>query len=691
VGDFDPTATKELVKKYFGPLPPGPPVNRLSSWTPELDGVRRAVAEDNVNLPCLYYTWHTPALYASGDAELGLAAGILSSGKASRLYRSLVYEMQIAQDVSAYQASSELSSTFSIVVTAREGHTLAELEEAVDAELEKIRTQGVTPEELEQAQNVQETRFVRSLGRFGDRADRLNAYNVILGDPGQFQQDMERYTRATVDGVQQYVNQYLDPNKRAILHIIPQGELGVATTQVDRSSEPPPAAEPSFTPPTIQRAKLTNGLDVLVIEDHGLPLVHTNLVLKSGWAADPTQRPGATSLTAELLDEGTESRTALQVAEEVRRIGANMWTDSSFDGSFVSINVLKRNLDPALELISDMALNPTFPEEELERQRKLYLGDIQQEAKEPFTVARKVYSRILYGPGHPYGQPHTGSGTETSIKAITRTDLTNYYQANYLPNNAAIVMVGDVTLDEAREKLDKVFGAWEPGTAVLPEVPEPTPFTSTKICIVHKPGAAQSAFFLGNPGIRRSDPDYFACGVMNNVLGGQFTSRLMLNLREDKGYTYGIHSSFLVARGVGSFMCYAQVQTEVTREAIAETIKEMTDIIEPRPLTDTELADSKSNMIKRFPQRFQTYPGTASRLSDMVIYDLPDDEWYGYIGKVDAVDSAMVTQAARDHLHPDALLIVVVGDREKIETGIRELGLGEVCFVDTEGNQVPPV
>ena len=441
----------------------------------------------------------------------------------------------------------------------------------------------------------------------------------------------------------------------------------------------------SFIPPRIQQAKLSNGLDLFVIEDHKLPLVRAVLLFRGGWSADPPDRPGAASLTAELLDEGTESRTALQIAEENKRLAADVRAGSSADNSYVSINVLKKSLDPALELMADVALRPTFPAEELERQRKIYLGYIQQEAKQPFTVAHKAYMRILYGAGHPYGQPYTGSGTNESIKAIMRDDLIQYHQANYFPNNAAVVMVGDIALDEAREKLEEVFESWKPGTVALSEIPEPTPFSSTKVCIAHKPGAAQSVIIAGNLGVRRSAPDYLACVVMNNIFGGQFTSRLNMNLREDKGYTYGAHSFFTAARGMGSFVCYSQVQTEITREAIVETVREMRDMAGQRPLTDTELFDSKSNMTRGFPQRFQTYSGIAGRLSEMIIYDLPDDEWYNYVGKVNAIDSAMAIQAARDHLHPDALLIVIVGDREKVEPKMRELGLGEICHIDTDG------
>jgi zinc protease len=495
---------------------------------------------------------------------------------------------------------------------------------------------------------------------------------------------MERYTKATVADVQRYVKQYISLDKRGILHIVPQGDLQVAGADFDRPA-PNPMPEPSFTPPAIQKAKLSNGLELLLVEDHTLPLIQANLVFKSGWAADPKDRPGSASLTAELLDEGTKTRNALQVAEEAKRLGANLGTRSSFDGSNVSINVLKRNFDPALALMSDVVLNPTFPAEELERQRQIYLGRIKQESKEPFTSAFKMYLRTLFGADHPYGQPYTGTGTESSIKAITRDDLVSYYKANYFPNNAAIVVVGDITLDEARTKLENAFKAWQPGTVAKHDVPTPAVLPKTKVCIIDKPGAAQSVVMVGNLGITRNAPDYMSCDVMNNALGGQFTSRVNMNLREDKGYTYGAGSFFSALRGVGPFACYAPVQTEVTKETITEMVKEIRDICNTRPLTDAELTDSKNNMIKSFPQGFETLGSIAGQLAQMYQYDLPADEWSTYMSRVNAIDGAAATKAARDHLHPDALLIVVVGDRSKIEPGIKDLQLGDIIYLDTGG------
>jgi len=689
-GDFDPAEAKKLVEKYFGPIPPGAPVDRMTDWIPTISGERRTVAEDNVNLPRLYYAWPTPGYYKPGDAEFDLLANALTSGKTSRLYKDLVYDKQIAQDVTAYQESHELNGVFRIEVTAKEGHTLAEIEKAVDAVLADVLNSGITQTELDQAKTGWKTGFVRRLertGGFGGRADKLNEYNTFLGNPDRFQWDMDRYSNATVAGVNGFVKKYISLTNRAVMHIVPQGSLMAAEEPagMDLTKEPNPMAEPTFNPPTIEHAELSNGLKVLVVENHELPLVQTNLVINSGWAADPPDRPGAGSLTAELLDEGTKTRTALQIAEEAKSLGANLGTNSSRDGCGVTLNCLKSKLDESLALMSDVVLNPTFPKDELERVRKDYLGRIIQESKQPFTSAFKSFLRELYGADHPYGQPYTGSGTEKSIKALTQQDLVNWYNANYLPNNASVIMVGDITLDEAKTKLEKAFKGWKPGTVTASEVPDPKPLAKTRVCIVDKPGAAQSVIVVGHFGMKRSNPDWLATDVMNNVFGGQFTSRLNMNLREDKGYTYGAGAFFLGTRGLGPFVAYAQVQSDVTKPAVQEFIKEMRDITTTRPLTDEEVKDSKANMVKSFPNQFETLGGVAGQLVQMLRFNLPEDEWQTYVSRVNAIDGATATKAAKEYLHPDDVLIVVVGDRAKIEPGLKELELGDIVNIDSGG------
>lgn len=683
-GDINPAQVKQWVEKYFGPLPPGPPVDRIKSYVPRIESVRRAVLQDNVHLAKLLYIWTSPAQFSPGDAELDLLAKILSDGKTSRLYKTLVYDKQIAQDVDVSQDSHELGGEFTIDVTVREGHTLDEVEKAVDEELQKVLDQGVTPAELVQAQTGYEATFVRGLQRLNGVATLLNTYNTYLGNPGSFQWDLDRYSKATAADIQRTARATVDLNRRAIVHIVPFGDLTAAKDTLDRTQHPQPAPEPVFNPPSIQRAKLSNGIEVFLAEDHKLPLVQVGLILKSGWAGDPADRPGAASLTSELLDEGTPTRTALQISEEAQTLGADLSTTSSFDASRVTLNVLRRNLDKGLDLMADVALHPVFPAEELERQRQIYLGRIAQESKEPETSAFKIFFHTLYGDKHPYGQPYTGSGTVTSIKAIQRADLQNYYQANYLPNNAALVIAGDITLAQTKEMFEKAFHEWKPGTVKQHTVPDPPALTKTKVYIADKPGSAQTVIIAGNPGIRRSDPDYEALDVATNGFGGQYTSRLNMDLREDKGYTYGAFSFFDAYRGVGSWVAYSPVQIQNTKEALAEMVKDIRDLCGPAPLTSDEVVKSKDNLIKGYPQLFQSYSSIAGQMGDLYVYDLPMDEWKNYLSKVGQVSLDQAMKTAKARIHSDALLIVVVGDRAKIEAGVRELGIGEVEILNPD-------
>jgi zinc protease len=685
-GDFDPEQAKKLVKKYFASLPPGPDIERINDWVPQFEGTKRMSMEDNVSLPRLYMIWHTPAFYKPGDAEMDLLANALGAGKISRLYKTLVYEKQIAQDVAVFQESHEIGSLFQIIATARPGHTLEEIEKAINAELDKVLAFGLTPEELKLGQTAWEAAYVRGLERLGGfygRADLLNQYNTFLGDPGRFQWDLDRYMNATVEGIHEYAKKYLAPNRMAVLYVIPRGNLSSTTEEVDRSQEPRAGAESDFKPPMIQKATLSNGMELYVVEDHKLPIVQANLLIKSGWAADPADAPGSGALTADLLDEGTKTRTALQISDEVRRLGANLNVSSGFDQSSVRLNVLTKNLDPGLELVADLAMNPAFPEKELERLRQTYLGRIAQESKDPEAMAFKAFYRALYGEDHPYAKPYTGSGTESSIKALKRENILDFYTANCCPNNAAMVMTGDITLADATARLEKVFRNWSPRDFAKTAIPEPQAPAKTKIYIVDKPGAVQSVTLVGHLGIPRNSPDFIPCLVMNNALGGQFTSRINMNLREDKGFTYGADSFFNNRKGIGAFVAEAPVQSQSTKETVVELLKEITDITGPRPLTDEEVAQSKDNIIKMYPQYFESITDVADQLGTIVINELPLDYWQEYIGKIRDVDAAAANGIAKKRLHPEAMIIVICGDRARIEAGLRELGLGEIATMET--------
>ena len=683
-GDFDPAVVKPWIEEYFGTIAPGQPVDRLASWIPRLDGERRAVAEDAVELPRVYMQWHTPAYYAAGDAEFDLLAGILTSGKTSRLYQTLVYDLQIAQDVSSYQSSRELGSTFSITATAAPGHTLAEVEEVIDRELAALLKKGVTKKELELAVTRYEADFVRGLqrvGGFGGKADRLNRYNVHTGTPGYLEEDLARYHRATTGSVDAFAREFLGRERRAVLHIVPQGDLAAGTATVDRSSLPGSTGDVVFQPPAIREAVLDNGLKIYLVEKPELPLVEMRLTVMSGWAGDPADKPGTAALTAAMLDEGAGGLDALEISATAEALGAELRTGSFFDGSFVSLNILKSRLASGLDLMGRVALEPTFPAVEFERIRLNYLGRQQQESVQPRSQAFKEFQRRLFGEDHPYAQPFTGTGTKESLAALTTADLQAYHDRFYQPGNAALVVVGDLTMDEAVAAATKQFGRWQPGQPVASTVPAARPYTGARIVVVDRPGAQQSFIVGGSPGLSRSADDFLAFEILNTAFGGNFASRINMNLREDKGFSYGVRSQMAGLREGGIFMITAPVQTPSTRESMVELLKEMGDIRGPRPMTAAELEDARNRMVMGFPQQFQTYGAVAGSLTQLLLNGLPLDDWRTFEGRVRANGAADMARVAADHLRPDDMLWVIVGDWDVIGEGLQSLGLGEVEVV----------
>jgi zinc protease len=434
----------------------------------------------------------------------------------------------------------------------------------------------------------------------------------------------------------------------------------------------------------VQKAKLSNGMEVWLAEEHKLPLVQLEVVVKSGWAGDPKGKPGAAALTAALLDEGTRSRSALEISSEAKSLGAQLSTGSFFDGSTATLNILKKNFDRGLDLLADIVQNPVFPAEELERQRQIYLGRIMQESKEPVSSAIKAFQKALFGDDHPYSQPFTGSGTEASVKAIQREDLAGYYESYYAPNNAAIVAAGDVTMDELLPKLEAAFGNWEAKEVPPINIPPGPAIRGSRVVIVDKPGAAQSVILMGGYGMARSSPDYYPFQVMNNVLGGQFTARLNMNLREEKGYSYGSYSFAFNLKGAGPYVAYAPVQAQSTREALAEMKKELAGICGTKPVTAEELKNSKDNLIKGYSQEFQTVGAIAGKLAEMVMYGLSEDEMARYVSSVASVDGKAAQEMAKKYIRPQATLCVVVGDKAKLAPIVKELKLGDISQVEEE-------
>ena len=691
-GDINPAEAKELVQKYFGSIPPGPPVERFTEWIPKLDGEKRIAMKDNVSLARIYMSWPTPALYKPGDAELDMLASILSDGKNSRLYKRLVYEKQIAQDVSAYQYSMEIAGSFHIVATAKPGVSLDVLKNEIDAELQKVLNKPPSKEELTIAKNDWEAGYIRrlqSVGGFGGKADQLNRYNIFTGNPDYFKQDMQRYYSVTPEAVRNIAREYINPAKRVVIYVTPQMDLKANDSiAVDRTQKPASGPAPEITSLSWDERTLSNGLKVLVSQQHELPLIQFNLQVKGGWTADPQGKPGVSSLASDLQDEGTKNRNALEISQYLKGIGANLHTGSSFDNCSVSLNTLKKHLSESLDIFADVINNPVFPQDELDRKKKEYLARILQEKAEPFTTSFKCFLKTLYGADNPYGQPYTGTGTEASIPLISREDLQSYYNTWFRPNNATLIVAGDVTADEIIPVLEKKLKEWKQKEVPDIDIPAGKELTGTQVYLIDKPGAAQSVIVAGHYGLMRNSPDYFKARVMNTILGGKFTSRLNMNLREEKGYTYGAGSFFRFFRGLGPFMAYAQVHSQVTSESLTEFVKEFNGITGAIPVTQEELQDTKQYITLRYPREFETISQISNKLGELVTYNLPDDYFSTFVSSINAVTAQDVVTVAKKYITPDKMMYVIMGDLKTIEPGIKALNLGEIHYLDADGNSV---
>ncbi|HEY6945551.1 MAG TPA: pitrilysin family protein [Candidatus Acidoferrum sp.] len=708
VGDFQPEHAKELVEKYFGPLKRGEDVPRITAKTPPITAERRAVIQDNVQLPRVYESWLTSPIFKPGDAEADLTATVLGGGKSSRLYKKLVYEKQIALDVAANQQSLMLGSEFQVQATARPGVKPEDLEKAINEELEAFRTSGPTEEELKRARNVLESRIIEgleTLGGFGGVADRLNAYNHYLGTPDFLAADIARYENASVESLKVFAQNQLGNNQRVVVYGVPgKQDLGaeVPTPRADakdtakmggepvnpdaewRKDPPKPGPVSPLHLPIPEEFKLSNGLTVLYNERPGLPLVAAALVLRSGSGANPTDKAGLASFTARMLQQGTNTRSALQIADRAADLGASLGSRASMDSSIVSTQALTRSFPDALELLADVALHPNFPKEEIERVRKERLAALVREKDESFSVASRVMRAALYGPHHPYGYPDIG--TADSLKAISRDDLLKFWQDHYFPNDAALVVTGNIKLATLKPLLEKAFSAWKEGkpTATTMGAPESA---DARWILVDRPGAPQTTLECYELGAARSTPDYAPLEVMNTELGGLFSSRINMNLREAHGYTYGAGSTFAYHRQRGPFLAYSDVRTDVTAPAVTEIFNELKRIRDTQ-MTPEEMKLSKDSITRSMPGRFERGTDAAGTFAELFIYNLPLDYFSKLPDAVDAVTPEQAEAIAQKYIHPEKIVVVAVGDRSKIEDEMKKLNLGKLEIRDTDGKLV---
>jgi zinc protease len=689
-GDIDTNTARAKVEKYFGNIPAGPPVPHQQEWIAKMTGTHREITQDRVPLPRIYMVWNVPQ-FGSADADyLDLVSACLGQGKTSRLYKRLIYDDQIASDVTVFNESREIGGQFYVQVTAGPGHSLDELEKEIDEELARFRKDGPTPAELQRVQTQYVARFLRGverIGGFGGKSDRLAEYTVYTGNPDGYKITLKRVREATAENLKSAANRWLADGVY-IAEVLPFPDYKAAQSGADRSKPPALGTPPELRLPKLQRATLSNGLKVILAERHDVPLVNFWMSTDAGYAADQFATPGTAKLTGALLIDGTRTRNALEINDQAALLGAQLRGYSNLDFSYVRLSALKSKLDPSLDLFADVILNPSFPEADFKREQKLQLDAIEQEQKDPVPMALRVFPRLLYGPGHAYGNPLTGSGTTASVQKIRRDDLVKFHQTWFRPNSSTLVVVGDTTLADMTPKLEKLFAGWKAAEIPVKNVSAVQLAPKPVVYILDKPGASQSVILAGHVAVPPNTPQEIAIQAMNDDVGGMFSSRLNMNLREDKHWAYGAFSFLVGARAQRPFIVFAPVQTDKTKESLLEVNKELRAILADRPVTGEELAQIQANETLALPGSRETLNAVGSSITDLLQFGWPDNYYDTMAGKIRALKTSDLDVAAKQVVHPDNIVWVVVGDRAKIESGIRELNLGEIRFIDADGNPI---
>lgn len=688
-GDVNTNDVKQKVEKYFGDIPAGPPIERQKIWINKMSGSKRVIMEDRVPQARIYKVWNVPQWNSQELAYLDLVSDVLALGKTSRLFKRLVYEDQIATDVSAYYDPGEIGSQFVIYATAKPDGDLAQVENAIEEELNKFLKEGPTKEEVEKVKTHHIANFIRGIeqiGGFRGKSNILAQGEVFADDPGFYKTKLRWVKNATVENLKNAAVKWLLDGVFN-LEVHPYPNYSTAVSEVNRAKLPEAGTPPEAKFPEIQEAALSNGLKILFAKRSSIPIINFNLLIDAGYSADQFSFAGTANLTSSMLDEGTDSKNALQISDELLKLGANLSSSANLDFSIVSFSALKSNLDKSLDLFADVILNPSFPEQELKRVKKETLARIAREKVNPVSMAIRVLPRFLFGKDHAYGNPMTGTGFKETVEKITRKDLSDFHNTWFKPNNATLVIVGDADLNSLKPKLEKLFADWKKGKVPQKNISKVENKKNNIIYLLDKPGAEQSVIFGAEVVPPISEINNIAVETLNNILGGTFTSRINMNLREDKHWSYGAHSFIRGTKVQRPFVAYGLVQTDKTKESLIELRKELIQIIGKKPPVQEELNKVKLNQTLELSGSWETSGDIASAIDRLVMYNLPKNYYKTYADKVKNLSLDEINKIAKEIIHPDDLVWIVVGDKSKIEKGLTELNY-EIKMIDSDGDLI---
>ena len=683
-GDINVDEAKKIVTKYFGDIPPGPSPIKKKKWIAKRSGEKREIMYDRVPNARIYKVWNTPEIGSPEHAHFELLASLLTGGKNSALYQELVYKRQLATSVSAFYYDREIAGQFWIAVDLANGRSLDDLEDAMDTALSDFIKKGPSAKRLKNTKTSIRASSIKGLqrvGGFGGKSDLLAYSEVYSGNPGAYLEFINGIMEITNKEIKETANTWLTDGAY-VLTVIPEENRSYnSESTADRSKLPFPTEFPELDLPEIQRAKLSNGLEVVLAERHDVPMINLSFQIKSGHATDPLGQPGLANFTMSMLTEGSKSFDALELSDQLEELGTDLYTSTGLDSSSINISSLKSSFEESIEIMFEVITEPTFDEEEIDRKKIRWLAAIDQSLSTPNGMVSNLIPEILYGEDHPYAKPFSGNGTRESIQWMSRDDLINYKNRFIAPSNGTLILVGDTNLDEILPTLEAQFGSWPENRmlkgAQLDYTINKEP-DSRRVFLIDKPGAVQSLIVAGQlmPGMRTSDE--IDIDLMNRVIGGSFTSRLNMNLREDKSWSYGVRTRLSQYKGPRPMLVSAPVQTDKTVDSIQEIIREYDEYLSSNPAKNEELEAIVNDLSLGLIGDFETFGSLMSGLSGIVSFDREDDFLDNLPTKYRSMTIDDINAAAQRYIDPSIWTWVIVGDLSKIEQGIRELDLGEI-------------
>ncbi|KRD80409.1 pitrilysin family protein [Lysobacter sp. Root983] len=684
-GDITVEQARTLATKYFGAIPPGPPLSRVQAWVPTLEQDLRDSVQDRVPQHRIYRAWHLPPMGERQTHAMELFASVLAGSESAPLNRHLVFERKLATDVSASVWDKQLTSTFIVSVDVKPGVDLAEAERELDAVLARLIAQGPAAPDLQRARSRYLAEFARNsqrLGGFGGRSDVLAESATYFGDPEAYLRRLRDLSALSAKEVQATAREWLGRH-HATLTVAPMPELSAGRDGFDRKQLPALGAPPQVDFPKLQRTTLSNGLKVMLLERHSAPLVSVALAVDAGVGADPADAPGTSRFALDLLLKGTATRDAFRLADERDALGATLNVGNSLDQSLVYMTALRPNLGGSLDLLADVARNPAFPEDMVEIQRKQQLAAIEQQRASPTGAATRTLPPLLYGPGHAYGNAGGSLGQTATIAALPRSALQAWHARWFVPGNATLIVAGDVTLDALKPELERAFGNWQGGAAPSKRLSAPSSPGRGKVVLIDRPDAPQSVILAAHLGPTGAGDDDLALETVMRNFGGMATSRLNRNLRLEKHWSYGTSGGVSGARGPRAFTVIAPVQTDKTKESMVEVLKEIRGVAGARPLVGEEYDSIMRSQVARLPGRFETLDSLVAAATDVANTGRAPEYYYDYAQRLRALDADALARAGKT-VKPDELVWIVVGDLKKIEAGVRELNYGEVVKAQAE-------